>query len=270
MLSYQHIYHAGCLADVHKHSILSVLLSYFIEKDNAITYMETHSGRGLYNLNSPEAQKTKEAKEGIEVVLRETIFPESHPYIKTIAYIKKRYGQEIYPGSPALAKYLLRPKDQIHLIELHPQEIAHLRKNITGPNVHIHYQDGYPGALKLSPPTPRRGIIFIDPSYEIKKEYPNMVAFIEKLQSKWPEAMIALWYPMLKANHHEEMRDRILKFSFKNTLLNEIQFSNPATSKGLYGSGLLLINCPQEAKDKINKYEALLGPFTYPKPSLIP
>lgn len=154
MLSYQHIYHAGCLADVHKHSILSVLLSHFIEKDNAITYMETHSGRGLYDLNSPEAQKTGEAKQGIEVVLRTNIFPDSHPYMKAITYIRKRYGQEIYPGSPALAKYLLRPKDQIQLMELHPQEIVYLRENVAGPNVHIHHRDGYQGALALSPPHP--------------------------------------------------------------------------------------------------------------------
>lgn len=224
--------------------------------------METHSGRGLYNLLSPEAQKTKESKEGIEAVLQENLFTGSHPYMKAIAYIRKRYGQEIYPGSPALAKYLLRPKDQIQLMELHPQEITHLRKSIIGPNVHIHYRDGYEGALRLSPPTPRRGIIFIDPSYEIKKEYPNMLAFIEKLHSKWPEAIIALWYPMLKANYYQEMRDSILKRSFKNTLLDEIQFSNPTTSKGLYGSGLLLINCPDEARDEIDKFRTVLKPLS--------
>lgn len=261
MLSYQHIYHAGCLADVHKHSALCVLLTHFMEKDNAMTYMETHSGRGLYDLNAPEAQKTGESKEGIEAVLEAKVFPESHPYMKAIAYIRKRYGEEIYPGSPALARYLLRPKDQLQLMELHPQEVAHLKKSMAGANVHIHFRDGYEGALALSPPTPRRGVIFIDPSYEIKKEYQSMVAFIEKLHRKWPEATIVLWYPMLKANLHEEMREKVLELGLKNVLLNEIQFSEPGSTKGLYGSGLLVINCPFGAEAGIEGCKTIMRPF---------
>lgn len=261
MLSYQHIYHAGCLADVHKHSILCVLLLHFLKKDNAITYMETHSGRGIYDLNSPEAKKTGEAEEGIEAVLKAKVFPESHPYMKAIAYIRERFGNRMYPGSPAMARYLLRPMDQIQLMELHPQEIAHLKKNIIGPNVHIHFRDGYEGALALSPPTPRRGIIFIDPSYEIKKEYQSMVTFIEKLHRKWPEATIALWYPMLKAGLHEEMRERLQKFDFKKVLLNEIQFSDPLNAKGLYGSGLLIMNCPYGVEDEIEECRTVMRPF---------
>lgn len=261
MLSYQHIYHAGCLADVHKHSALCVLLSHFMEKDNAMTYMETHSGRGLYDLNAPEARKTGESKEGIEAVLEAKVFPESHPYMRAIAYIRKRYGKEIYPGSPALAKYLLRPKDQLQLMELHPQEVVHLRKSMAGANVRIHFKDGYEGALAISPPTPRRGLIFIDPSYEIKKEYQSMVGFIEKLHRKWPEATMVLWYPMLKANLHEEMRDRLLELGLKNILLNEIQFSEPGKAKGLYGSGLLVINCPFEAEAGVEECKAIMGPF---------
>lgn len=261
MLSYQHIYHAGCLADVHKHSALCALLSYFMEKDNAMTYMETHSGRGLYDLNAPEARKTGEAKEGIEAVLEAKVFPESHPYMKAIAYIRKRYGQEMYPGSPALAKYLLRPKDQLQLMEMHPQEVIYLKKSMVGANVHIHFRDGYEGAFALTPPTPRRGLIFIDPSYEIKKEYQNMVGFIEKLHRKWPEATIVLWYPMLKANLHEGMREGLLKLGLKNVVLNEIQFSEPGNAKGIYGSGLLVVNCPFEVEEGIEECRTVMRPF---------
>lgn len=266
MLSYQHIYHAGCLADVHKHSILSIVFSQFLENDNAITYMETHSGRGLYDLNSPEAQKTGEAKSGIEAILEAKVFPETHPFIRTINQIRKRFGRNIYPGSPALAKFLLRPKDRLELMELHPQEIVYLRKSVEGANAHVHFRDGYKGVLEFSPPRPlQRGIVFIDPSYEIKNEYQDVVAFIQNLQKKWPEATIVLWYPMLKARLHEDMREKLLKLEgkapIKNVVLNEIEFSNPLNTKGLYGSGMLLMNVPANTEEKIKDCKVVIEAY---------
>lgn len=251
MLSYQHIYHAGCIADVHKHSILSLIFSHLVLKDKPISYIETHAGRGLYDLTSPEAQKTGEAALGIEKVLENNVFPPSHPYIKAITSIHSHYNQNIYPGSPALAQYFLRPTDSIHLMELHPQEIVYLRKNITKPNCHIHFQSGYQGALALCPPTPRRGFLFIDPSFEVKQEYQIVVDFIKKIHRKWPVALIGVWYPILQSNYHKNMISQLLDLQLKNTLINECQFEDPNTSKGMYGSGILLINCPFGLDDSI-------------------
>lgn len=244
MLSYQHIYHAGCLADVYKHSILSILLTQLIQKERALSYIETHAGRGLYDLNSPEAQKTGEFREGIERVLERGVFPESHPYIKIIRKIENTYNKHIYPGSAAIAQEILRSQDSIHLMELHPQEVVHLRKNIIGDSVHIHHRDGYEGALAMVPPLPRRGVIFIDPSFEVKQEYQDVVVFIQKLRKKWPEGSIVLWYPVLEANYHERMIDSLLKAGFKNTYHNEMPFTHSLEKSGMLGSGMVIINCP--------------------------
>lgn len=255
MLSYQHIYHAGCIADVHKHSILSLIFSHLILKDKPLSYIETHAGRGLYDLTSPEARKTGEATLGIEKILEQNSFPPSHPYIQAITNIRASCGNHFYPGSPKLAQYFLRPTDQIHLMELHPQEIAHLRKNLTNTNTHIHFQCGYQGALALCPPSPHRGFLFIDPSYEIKHEYQRVVDFIQKLHQKWPVALIGIWYPILKSNHHQNMVSHIVDLHLKNTVVNECQFANPQTSTGIYGSGILLINCPFRLLDPITHYK---------------
>jgi len=252
MLSYQHIYHAGCIADVHKHSILSVIFSHLILKGKALSYFETHAGRGLYDLESQEAQKTKEADMGIERVLKDNVFPKEHPYLQIVEKSRLLYGNRIYPGSPIFAEYLLGNEDQIHLMELHPQEVNFLRKTPHKSNVHIHFRNGFEGVLGLAPPTPRRGFVFIDPSYEIKNEYGVVLEFVKKLHRKWPEGIVAVWYPKLKAGHHESMVEEILELDLKNIIVSELEFADKKTCKGMYGSGMLIVNCPFGVNDAIS------------------
>ncbi len=120
MLSYQHIYHAGNLADVQKHALLAVMLDYLTRKDKPLCYLETHAGRGLYDLSSEEAVKTGEAKAGIAAV--GDWFAPDHPYRKALDQVQSLYGTQAYAGSPILAETLLRKIDKMHLAELHPQE----------------------------------------------------------------------------------------------------------------------------------------------------
>ena len=124
MLSYQHIYHAGNLADVHKHAMLASLLAYLARKDKPLSYIETHAGRGLYRLDAPEAMKTGEAAAGIGRAA--ALFPADHPYRRILAAVRDRYGRAAYPGSPLVAALSLRSGDRMHLAELHPQEFAAL------------------------------------------------------------------------------------------------------------------------------------------------
>jgi 23S rRNA (adenine2030-N6)-methyltransferase len=244
MLSYQHIYHAGCLADVHKHAALALVLTKMVDKPKALSYIETHAGRGVYDITCVEAEKTGEAKSGIIKFLADNKLPLQHPYLKTIAASKAAHGKNFYPGSAYIAKNILGENDQIVLMEMHPKEYAALKNNMRGTNIHTHKRDGYAGALAISPPQPRRGIVFIDPSYEKKVEYEIMADYISKLNKKWPQAVILLWYPILNAGLHDSMCQKIKALSLPKFWQQEVSFNKTGRIGVMQGSGLICINTP--------------------------
>ena len=244
MLSYQHIYHAGNLADVHKHMALSVVLERLMTANKPLTYIETHAGRGLYDLSSKEAQKTKEAELGIKSLMPK--MPKTHAFAKVQDATKKKYGKNFYAGSPYIARSILA-KSQLHLFELHPQEFVALSQNISG--VNLHNKNGYDGTLKLCPPKERRGLVLIDPSYEIKTEYEDATKFVFDLHKKWKEAVILLWYPILDAGHHAPMVE-----SLEGCWMQEIMFKDTARIRG---SGLIGVNLRAETVKELEKIPAV-------------
>ncbi len=235
MLSYQHAYHAGNQADLQKHDALARLIAALTRKDRGITYMETHAGRGLYDLGSPEAAKTGEAAEGI---LKADLPP--GPYAEALAAVRAAHGTQAYPGSPLIAATLLRPQDRLHLMELHPAEHTALKRAVRGANVAVHKRDGYEGVLALSPPTPRKGLVLIDPSYEVKSEYDDVPVFVRKLLAKWPEASVLVWYPILPDDRHQRLLAGLKPLPFDRA---EVRFP-PVKGKGMEGSGLIGLNLP--------------------------
>ncbi|WOI52735.1 23S rRNA (adenine(2030)-N(6))-methyltransferase RlmJ [Parvularcula sp. LCG005] len=240
MLSYQHAYHAGNPADLHKHIVLCELLRLLTEKDRGISYIETHAGRALYDLTSAEAQKTGEATEGIR---RLTMKPDT-PYARALAEVRAMHGDSAYAGSPLLASQLLRSQDRIVLMELHPAENAALKENMRGGWAEIHKRDGYEGLMAIAPPSPRKGLVLIDPAYEVKTEYDEVANFIPKLMKKWPEASILLWYPILAARRHDAMADALSSLPH---IRHEVSFTLKG-GKGMTGSGLILINPPWQSE----------------------
>lgn len=235
MLSYQHIYHAGNLADVHKHALLAWMLAYLTRKDKPLTYIETHAGRAAYDLTADEAVKTQEAAQGIAVV--QPHLAKDHPYAQVLA--TQDAGQ--YPGSPLIATNLLRPGDTIHLAELHPREHAALSHAV--PAAHVHLRDGFETAHALIPPTPRRGMLLIDPSYELKDEYATLPGHIRKWHRAWNVGVIALWYPVLKSKLHQPLTKK-LRAEFPDGFLHEIGFKPAREGHGMIGSGLFVLNPP--------------------------
>lgn len=233
MLSYQHAYHAGNPADLHKHFVLAGLLAQLTRKPRPISYLETHAGRGLYNLASAESLKTGEAALGVQQIT----LPDG-PYGQALAAIRADHGPDAYPGSPLIARTLLRPEDQLHLMELHPAEHAALRRALAAPNVHIHHRDGPEGVLALSPPKPRRGLVLVDPSYEIKSEYDSTARFARALVAKWAEAQVLIWYPILPDARHTALVDGL---AMLRPLRHEVGFDQK-DGRGMMGSGLLLVN----------------------------
>lgn len=237
MLSYQHAYHAGGPADLHKHIALAELLALLTRKPRGITYMETHAGRGLYDLASVETAKTGEADEGIAKI----DLPDC-PFTDAVKSVRQMHGETAYPGSPAIAAALLRSQDKMHLMELHPAEFKALQVNLEG-EAAIHKRDGFEGVLAISPAKPRKGLILIDPSYEVKSEYLQVADFTRKLMAKWPEATVMIWYPILKAARHKEMLDALPL----PRLVDEVVF-DLKDNKGMTGSGLTLVNAPYGAE----------------------
>lgn len=250
MLSYQHLYHAGNAADVHKHAALAVALEYLTRKDKPLSYIETHAGRGLYDLTAPEAVKTGEAAQGI-ARLRDR-FPQNHPYLKALAAIP----DGLYPGSPAIARALLRDQDTLHLAELHPQEYTALRTNLRGPNIHTYPQDGLALAQSLCPPTPRRGLMLVDPSYEIKAEYAQIPKWLATLTKKWNVGVVMIWYPILTSGAHRPML-RSLQADHPEALTHEVRFPPARDGHRMIGSGLFIVNPPFGLGPELNSLSAL-------------
>ncbi len=253
MLSYQHIYHAGNLADVQKHAILAWTLSYLTRKDKPLTYVETHSGRGVYRLDSEEARKTGEAAAGIERVQRGEWFEASHPLAQAIVATRSRFGSACYPGSPLIATSLLRPQDSLHFAELHPQEYVALSQAVPGGNVKTYKQDGYDLAQSLLPPTPRRGMLLIDPSYEVKTEYDRLPGIIAKLHRKWNVGVIALWYPILRDSRQQQMVDALVRQNLTKAMRHEVTFPAARKDHRMIGSGMFVINAPFGLSDEAQR-----------------
>lgn len=244
MLSYQHIYHAGNLADVQKHALLAWALDYLARKDKPLTYIETHAGRGLYRLDADEARKTGEAAAGIERVRHAGWFDASHPLTRAIEATQSQFGSRVYPGSPFIAHSLLRPQDNRCFAELHPQEYAALLKVLKGQRVRLYRQDGFEMVQSLLPPEPRRGMMLIDPSYEMKTDYARLPGLIGKFHRKWNVGVIALWYPLLSDRRHAPMVAALQKQNFPQTLMHEVQFPAARKGHGMIGSGMFVINAP--------------------------
>lgn len=240
MLSYQHAFHAGNLADLHKHGLLAWMLDYLTRKDKPLSYLETHAGRGLYDLDSAEAVKTGEAAQGI--IRHGNWFSPDHPFTRARARVAEQHGHRAYPGSPLIAAGLLRDTDTLHLGELHPAEHAALRQ-VMGKHARVYHQDGFEMAHALTPPTPRRGLLLIDPPYEVKTDYTAIPRHIAKLHRAWNVGVIALWYPILTSGVQVDMV-RALRRAHDDALSHEVRFPPARPGHGMVGSGMFVINPP--------------------------
>lgn len=256
MLSYQHIYHAGNPADLHKHALLAAMLTRLTEKPKPLTYMETHAGRALYDLSSAEALKTGEAAAGIGAHGGD--FPPDHPYALVLDRVRARHGATAYPGSPLIAAELLREGDSLHLAELHPQEQAALQQAM-GHRAKVHRQDGYEMVLSLCPPEPRRGMLLIDPSYEVKSEYDRIPDVVKKLHRAWNVGVLAIWYPILKDARHLPMIRALEAQDLPKVLKSEVRFPPVREGHGMVGSGMFVVNTPFGTEEEAARLARLIG-----------
>lgn len=255
MLSYQHSYHAGNLADVHKHALLAWVLDYLTAKDKPLSYIETHAGRGLYALDAPEARKTGEAAAGI--LSAGASFGPDHPYGRVLETVRAQYGDKAYPGSPLIAASLLRAQDSLTLAELHPQEYSALHAVMVGYGATVQRRDGFELAQAICPPTPRRGVLMIDPSYEVKADYATLPGFVTQIRRKWNVGILMLWYPVLSAGLHRDMIAEI-RTDHPDAAVLETAFPPIREGRGMLGSGLMVINPPWGMVEEGARLDAMI------------
>ncbi len=240
MLSYQHAYHAGNLADVHKHAALAWMLDYLAAKPKPLSYIETHAGRALYQLDAAEALKTGEAAQGI--ARAESWFAADHPYRRILDETRAAHGAKAYPGSPMIAARALRADDKMLLAELHPAEHAALQ-GAMGVRATVQRRDGIEMAIALTPPEPKRGLLLIDPSWEIKEDYRAIPQALRRIHRKWPVGILVLWYPILSEAPHRPMLEA-LAAAIPDALRHEVTFPPARKGHGMTGSGLFVVNPP--------------------------
>jgi 23S rRNA (adenine2030-N6)-methyltransferase len=253
MLSYRHAYHAGNHADVLKHIVLLALLEHLRQKEKPFIAIDTHSGNGYYRLDSHEAKKTHEAASGIiplwQARQRGDIRNELlGRYLDIVAGFNPAEPAPIpdcYPGSPAFMQTMLREHDRAHLMELHTTEIDYLRDNFgRDRRISIHHRDGFEGAVALCPPTPRRGLLLMDPAYEDKADYQQAVKAIAGAYKRWQTGIFVLWYPRLgRSRDHSDWLKKQLTGQYPSAVF-ELDVERQTEEFGMYGSGMLIINPP--------------------------
>ncbi len=259
MLSYRHAFHAGNFADVLKHSVLTLTLDYMTRKEKGFSYIDSHAGAGMYQLNDDYAQKTGEYKNGIEKLINANDLPEELiNYIELIKAInKKETGSEqltLYPGSPGIAKQILRRQDNAHLFDLHPTDFALLTEfTQRWKKSFVKQSDGYQGVLAMVPPPSRRAVVLIDPPYELKEDYPKAVKTIIKAYQKFATGTYILWYPVVTRTLVDKMARDFTNNSVKNVLQVEFCLTPDSDEYGMTGSGLFIVNPPWQLASQLEK-----------------
>lgn len=268
MLSYQHSYHAGCFADVMKHAVLARILAYLTKKDKPLLYIDTHSGRGEYDLKDRYARKTNEAAQGIQPVWekRATLSPLFSPYFEAIESLNQPNILRYYPGSPAIASYLLRPQDRLVFCELHPTEFQHLMQLPTEQKrIFLKKEDGFKCLNALLPALERRGLVFIDPSYEQKNEYQQVIQAIKAAYKRSDTMTYCLWYPLISNRLPPKFLQSLAAINAKESLRLEF-YSTQTALLGMTGSGLWIINPPytlaEEGKSMLTALTKIITPET--------
>jgi 23S rRNA (adenine2030-N6)-methyltransferase len=256
VLSYRHAFHAGNFADVLKHSVLTLVLEYMTRKDKGFYYIDSHSGAGMYQLEDEYAQKTGEYKDGIAKLIDNEDLPEAlQPYIDLVKDINQAEQSDelaLYPGSPGIARQFTRRQDSAHLFELHPADIEHLQAYSQRWNKsHVKQSDGYQGVLGLVPPPSRRGVVLIDPPYELKEDYLKAVRTIVNAYKKFATGTYILWYPVVKRELVEQMQDAFTKSDVRNLL--QVEFCPKADTQeyGMTGTGLFIVNPPWQLNSQL-------------------
>ena len=283
MLNYRHSFHAGNFADVLKHIILIDILEHITKKEKAFDYIDTHAGAGLFSLESSQAKQLEEYRNGIgklklnckkittsntTSVKKQLQWPELERYFSIIDKHNPNAALVYYPGSPMIAMDFLRPQDHAWLYELHPTDFDLLEANLHDRRVKHHCKDGFKGLLSVLPPLSRRGLVLIDPSYESRDDYEQVVTTIKSAYKKFATGTYAIWYPVVDRQLVQRLEKKLIHSGIKNIQRFELGLEpdsteSNSTQQRMTASGMIIINPPWGLLDNMSsllpKLAAALG-----------
>ena len=253
-MNYRHDFHAGGFADVIKHIVLVRMLAYLHEKPVAFRVIDTHAGAGVYDLTSDEARRGGESLTGIARIMQarfsEKTEPLLRPYLDIVRAFNPQRDLVAYPGSPLIARAMLRPQDRMTACEVEPKArkrlIEALRRDTQARVVDL---DGWTALPAFVPPNERRGLVLIDPSFEAKDEFERLAAGFTEAFAKWPTGSYLLWYPVKSRRATDGLARHVAEVAgvgkpAGKCLRLEFSVAPQAVSPGLVSTGLLIVNPP--------------------------
>ena len=281
-MNYQHAFHAGNFADVHKHVVLTRILDYLRQKPAPFRVIDTHAGAGRYDLEGPQATRSGEWRNGIGRVFEmrqsgatapptgaatEAAAALLAPYLDIVAALNPQHTLRLYPGSPLIIKAMLRRQDRLIACELEPGAAASLTASLRGDaRAKALTIDGWMALFANIPPKERRGLVLIDPSYEESADFARLADALAQAYRKWPTGLYLLWYPIKQDENtvfssdsasvppvgyrrrqlRLEVVDALVRLLRGIPKLLRCEFSiDPARAEGgLTGSGLIVVNPP--------------------------
>jgi 23S rRNA (adenine2030-N6)-methyltransferase len=257
MLSYRHAFHAGNHADVLKHIILLQIAEYMAAKPAPFWIIDTHAGAGRYALEAAHASKLAEYRDGVGRLWHgKGLPPAAIDYLEFVRQLNPDGELRHYPGSPWLASQMLRDSDRLRLYELHSTDVKHLQECFAsaGRRVTVTAGDGFAGLKAILPPPPRRALVLIDPSYETRDDYVNVVKGLQDALKRFATGTYALWYPMLSKLESRKLPERLKNLGAASWLHVTLEVKAPSGDGfGMNGSGMFIINPPWTLEQKLHE-----------------
>ncbi len=262
MFGYRHNFHAGNYADVVKHVILTSLLQALQQKAKPFYLQDSHGGIGLYDLSCDEAQKNSEYLSGISRLWQAQNPPAAiQQYLELVRSFNNEGELRYYPGSPRLGRALLREHDRMVVTELNRVDGETLKQEFRGDRqVAVHIQDGYQGIKAYLPPAERRGLVLIDPAYELKDEYQQLIRGLLQGYKRWPTGSYAIWYPLMSSAIRERFFTALKETGIRKILAAELTIKPLQAEKEMCGSGMIIINAPWQLDQQLKNELEWLWP----------
>lgn len=269
-MNYRHHYHAGNFADVFKHVVLGRLISSLQRKEKGFLYLDTHAGRGRYDLaraqHGETLARTPEWPAGIGRLVGRSDTPvEVGHYLAAVRNFDRRCGNltdelRFYPGSPWLAKGWLRPQDRMALCELQPSEFAALSSEMGGiPRVSVHPLNGYVAVRSMLPCGEKRALVLIDPPFEDANEWMAIVEAWEDIRARMPACTVAVWYPLTTRARIDAFLSELRSRQLPPTWVAEIAVAGTDSPLKMRGCGLVVVNPPWRLDEEVRRLATWLA-----------